>query len=98
MTTGSARTTPGAVATPAATASGISRDAVNGPDAPASTSHDSAPNAVTMRRSCWCRLALTPVSNSVIANTSDVAAMAIRKRRRRHCRSRNAMSHMALRL
>jgi hypothetical protein len=94
MTSGSALATPGMAATRPASAAGIGVEVVNGPGAPAATSHASAPRAATIRRPSPWRLAANPAMSRVMANTSEVASTAITKRRRRHWRSRSATRHI----
>jgi hypothetical protein len=91
---GSARTTPGEAATRSVSAAGIGVEVVKGPDAPSAISQASAPRVATIRRPWLWRLASAPVISSVIPNTSEVARTAMTKRRRRHCRSRNAIRHI----
>ena len=90
-----ARSTPGAAATASVVSAGTTVDAVNGPDVPSATIHESAPMTSTMRRISLWSVALNPAIKRVIANVSAVAAIAIVKRRRRNCRSLRLMSHMA---
>src|SRR5215207_518297 len=95
ITSGSARTTPGVAATRSVSAAGIGVEVVKGPGAPSATSQASAPRVATIRRPSLWRLASAPVISSVIPNTSEVASTAMTNRRRRHCRSRNAIRHIS---
>src|SRR5437588_9067778 len=95
MTRGSARRTPGRIATCSAASAGMAVTVVNGPDVPRATSQRSAPMTSTMRLVSLVSPASAPAINSDIAKTNAVATTAMRKRRRRHWRSRRLTSHMA---
>src|SRR5438270_11609258 len=95
MTRGPARGTPGRAATCSAASAGMAVTVVKGPDVPRATSQRSAPMTSTMRRASPVSPASAPAINSDIAKTNAVATTAMRKRRRRHWRSRRLTSHMA---
>src|SRR4051812_41337213 len=95
ITSGSASRTPGRAATWAAASAGMAVTVVNGPDVPRATNHRSAPTTSTMRRVSVVNPASAPAISNDMANTSAVAATAMRKRLRRHWRSRRLTNHMA---
>jgi hypothetical protein len=92
---GAAARTPSASRTRATSSSDRNLLAVNGPDAPSATTHESAAYDATMRSVSSSRPLLSPDISTVIENTTDVAITAMRKRRRRYCRSRTPTSHMS---